>query len=260
MQSSYKRQTAGSIPASPTIKRRKLLNKKKRNRLIEENMWVVDHVIKDYRHLMQAGDLRSAGLYGLIQGIEKYKEGKGAKPSTYARHWVKAEVLKSLYENRNVHIPWNRINAYIKETKEEGMFSSLSGSSRCFSPAQRRTKKHQSMIPQFEVSLDQGIGPDDTQEGRSNKIELQSSLSSYDIHIKDAEDLSDHINFAIENSNLSKIERVIISHRFGLKGDEPKTLAEISALTGYTPMGVQKAEKRALGKLKNNELIQELVT
>jgi RNA polymerase sigma factor (sigma-70 family) len=228
--------------------------------MIEENMWVVDHVIKDYRHLMQAGDLRSAGLYGLIQGIEKYREGKGAKPSTYARHWVKAEVLKSLYENRNVHIPWNRINAYIKETKEEGMFSSLSGSSRWSSPAQRRTKKHQSMIPQFEVSLDQGIGPDDSQEGRSNKIELQSSLSSYDIHIKDAEDLSDHINFAIENSNLSKIERVIISHRFGLKGYEPKTLAEISALTGYTPMGVQKAEKRAIGKLKNNELIKELVT
>ena len=223
-------------------------------------MWVVDHVIKDYRHLMQAGDLRSAGLYGLIQGIEKYREGKGAKPSTYARHWVKAEVLKSLYENRNVHIPWNRINAYIKETKEEGMFSSLSGSRGSISAAQRRTKKHQSMIPQFEVSLDQGIGPDDSQEGRSNKIELQSSLSSYDIHIKDAEDLSDHINFAIENSNLSKIERVIISHRFGLKGYEPKTLAEISALTGYTPMGVQKAEKRAIGKLKNNELIQELVT
>ena len=83
-------------------------------------MWVVDHVIKDYRHLMQYNDLKSAGLYGLIQGIEKYREGKGTKPSTYARHWVKAEVLKSLYENRNVHIPWNRINAYIKESKEEG--------------------------------------------------------------------------------------------------------------------------------------------
>ena len=236
------------------------MNKAKRDKLIEENMWVVDHVIRDYRHLMQYGDLKSAGLYGLIQGIDKYREGKGAKPSTYARHWVKAEVLKSLYENRNVHIPWNRINDYIKESKKEGMFSSLSGSSRAASTGQRRTKKHQSMIPQFEVSLDQGVGPDDTQEGRSNRIELQSSLSSHDIHIKDAQDLSDHINFAIENSNLSEIERVIISHRFGLEGNEPKTLAEISALTGYTPMGVQKAEKRAIGKLKNNELIQELVT
>ena len=68
------------------------------------------------------------------------------------------------------------------------------------------------------------------------------------------------MNFAIENSNLSEIERVIISHRFGLEGYEPKTLAEIGALTGYTSMGVQKAEKRAIGKLKNNELFQELLT
>ena len=235
------------------------MNKKKRDRLIEENMWVVDHVIKDYRHLMQYNDLKSAGLYGLIQGIEKYREGKGTKPSTYARHWVKAEVLKSLYENRNVHIPWNRINDYIKEKNEDEIFSSVSGTSRS-GRAQRKTKKHHSMIPQFEISLDQSIGCAGANEGRSDHIELQSSLSSYDLHIQDTQELSDHINFAIENSNLSKIERVIISHRFGLEGHEPKTLAEIGALTGYTSMGVQKAEKRAIGKLKNNELFQELVT
>ena len=236
------------------------MNKKKRDKLIEENMWVVNHVIKNYCHLMQYNDLKSAGLYGLIQGIEKYREGKGTKPSTYARYWVKAEVLKSLYENRNVHIPWNRINAYIKETKEEGMFSSLSGSLQSRSHSLTRTKKHHNVLPQFEISLDQTQKCDDAKEGRSAHIELQSSLSSYDTHIKDAEDLSDHINFAIKNSNLSEIERVIILHRFGLEGNQPKTLAEIGALTGYTPMGVQKAEKRALGKLKNNELIQELVT
>ena len=223
-------------------------------------MWVVDHVIKDYRHLMQYSDLKSAGLYGLIQGIEKYREGKGTKPSTYARHWVKAEVLKSLYENRNVHIPWNRINAYIKEKNEDGMFSSVSGTARSGSNVRRRTKNHQSMIPQFEISLDQGTGSDDAKEGRSDNIELQSSLSSHDIHIKESEELTDHVNFAIENSNLSEFEKLIIAHRFGLSGNEPKTLAEISTLTGYTPMGVQKAEKRAIVKLKDYELFKELMT
>ena len=233
------------------------MNKKKRDRLVEENMWVVEHVIKDYRHLMQYNDLKSAGLYGLIKGIEKYREGKGTKPSTYARHWVKAEVLSSLYENRNVHIPWNRIHDYIKERNEEGVFSSLSGSCHSRSHGQTRTKKHQTTIPQFEISLDTTAGCDDAKEGRSNRIELQSALSSHDIYIQDNQDLSDHIHFAIENSNLSKIERTIILHRFGLDGQEQKTLAEIGALTGYTPMGVQKAEKRAIGKLKNNELFQE---
>ena len=236
------------------------MNKKKRDRLVEENMWVVDHVIKDYRHLMQYNDLKSAGLYGLIQGIEKYREGRGTKPSTYARHWVKAEVLKSLYENRNVHIPWNRIHDYIKEKNEDGMYASVSGQSRAMSKTRRATKYHHDMIPQFEISLDQHDKCDDAKEGRSDHIELQSSLSSHDLHIQDNKELSDHIHFAIENSNLSKIERTIILHRFGLEGNEPKTLAEIGALTGYTPMGVQKAEKRAIGKLKDNELIKELLT
>ncbi len=236
------------------------MDKAKRDKMIEENMWVVDHVIKDYRHLMQYNDLKSAGLYGLIQGIEKYREGKGTKPSTYARHWVKAEVLKTLYENRNVHIPWNRIHDYIKEKNEEGMYASVSGHARTMTKTRRATKNHHDMIPQFEISLDQHDQCPDAKEGRSDKIELQSSLSSHDLHIQDNQELSDHIHFAIENSNLSKIERTIILHRFGLDGQEPKTLAEIGALTGYTPMGVQKAEKRAIGKLKDNELFQELMT
>jgi len=233
------------------------LTKQERDKMIEENMWVVDHVIKDYRHLMQYNDLKSAGLYGLIQGIEKYKEGKGAKPSTYARHWVKAEVLKSLYENRNVHIPWNKINDYIKQKNEDDMSSSLSGGAH---PAARhnRTEYRKKMIPQFEISLDTLPTCDDDSNGRSDNIELQSSLSSADLHIKERSELKEHIDFVIENSNLSEIEKTTISYRFGLEGLEPKTLHEISTLTGYTAMGIQKAEKRALYKLKNDSLLQDL--
>ena len=233
------------------------MNKKKRDRLIEENMWVVDHVIKDYRHLMQYSDLKSAGLYGLIQGIEKYREGKGTKPSTYARHWVKAEVLKTLYENRNVHIPWNRINEYIKEQNEQNASSTVSGSSRSRTPL--KTKTHKDMIPQFEISLDYINGTDEAKEGRSDRIELQSSLSSTDLHIRENEELKEHLHFVIENSNLTEIERTTISYRFGLAGLEPKTLSEISALTGYTAMGIQKAEKRALSKLQKHQLVKELL-
>tara|TARA_Y100000401_G_scaffold35167_1_gene26227 strand:- start:525 stop:1217 length:693 start_codon:yes stop_codon:yes gene_type:complete len=230
--------------------------------MIEENMWVVEHVIKDYKHLMQYNNLKSAGLYGLIRGIDKYREGKGAKPSTYARHWVKAEVLSTLYENRNVHIPWNKINDYIKEVKEEDIYANLSGSSRAISQQRRATKKHRDMLPQFEISLDSHgqRGDPDAREGQSDSIELQSSLSSVDLHIKENQELKDHINFALNNSTLTEIELVAIKYRFGLEGDEPKTLSEISALTGYTAMGIQKAEKRALNKLKKDKLFKELVT
>lgn len=235
------------------------MTKQERDTMIEENMWVVEHVIKDYRHLMQYSELKSAGLYGLIRGIDKYREGKGTKPSTYARHWVKAEVLSTLYENRNVHIPWNKINDYIKEAKDDDMYASLSGHAHAMSQRQRATKKHKKMMPQFEVSLDSQVNSGD-KEGKSDNIELRSSLSSVDLHIKENQDLKDHISFALDNSSLTEIELTAIRYRFGLEGGEPKTLSEISALTGYTAMGIQKAEKRALGKLKKDDLFKELIT
>ena len=71
--------------------------------------------------------------------------------------------------------------------------------------------------------------------------------------------MQEHLNFALDNADLSPIEKLTLSYRFGLDGDEPKTLREIGALTGYTTMGIQNAEKRALGKLKNDSLIKELL-
>ena len=87
--------------------------KKNREQLVEENRWVVNDVINKYTHLMQRDELESAGLHGLIEGIDRYKEGKGAKVSTYVRHWVRAKVLAAVYENRTVHIPWNKINKHV---------------------------------------------------------------------------------------------------------------------------------------------------
>ena len=235
------------------------MTKEERENLIKKNMWVVDHFIKDYKHLMSYNELKSAGLYGLIKGVDRYKPNKGTKPSTYIRYWVKAEVLSSLYENRNVHIPWNRIHDYMKAINNEEMFASLTGHAHAITRNDRSTKEHQKMIPTFEISLDRRKHDPDSNDNGSDHIELQSSLSSTDLHIKENKELQDHLNFALDNSDLTNIEKVTLSYRFGLDGDEPKTLREIGALTGYTTMGIQKAEKRALGKLREDELIKDLL-
>ena len=237
----------------------KKLTEEGRENLIKKNMWVVEHFIKNYKHLMSYSELKSAGLYGLIKGVDKYDPTKGTKVSTYVRHWVKAEVLSSLYENRNVHIPWNRINAYIKDVNDDKIFASLTGHGHAITRVHRNTKEHQKMIPTFEISLDQRKNDPDSNDNGSDHIELQSSLSSADLHIKENKELQEHLNFALDNADLSPIEKLTLSYRFGLDGDEPKTLREIGALTGYTTMGIQKAEKRALGKLKNDSLIKELL-
>ena len=235
------------------------MTKEERENLIKKNMWVVDHFIRGYKHLMSYSELKSAGLYGLIKGVDRYDPTRGTKVSTYVRHWVKAEVLSSLYENRNVHIPWNRINDYMKAIRGDEMFASLTGHAHAITRNERSTKEHQKMIPSFEISLDQRKHDPDSNDNGSDHIELQSSLSSTDLHIKENKELQDHLNFALDNSDLTNIEKVTLSYRFGLDGDEPKTLREIGALTGYTTMGIQKAEKRALGKLREDDLIKDLL-
>ena len=55
---------------------------------------------------------------GLYEGIKKYDNTKNTKLSTYVRHWVKLSVV-CVYENRTVHIPWNKINNYIKAKGNE---------------------------------------------------------------------------------------------------------------------------------------------
>ena len=64
------------------------MTEKEKDKLVKENRWVVRDVISKYTHLMERDELEAAGLLGLAEGIEKYKEGKGTKVSTYVRHWI----------------------------------------------------------------------------------------------------------------------------------------------------------------------------
>lgn len=216
--------------------------------LVKENRWVVNDVINKYTHLVERDELESAGLLGLIEGIDKYKKGHGTKVSTYVRHWIKARVLGVVYENRIVHVPWNKINSYIKAQKDDPDNIGISG--------------HQlsvSYTPKFEISLD-AFSTSNDEDGSSDNIELQSSLSSADLSLMEERHTADHIIFAIKESDLSDLEKKAITLRFGLnRRADPMTFSQVGTLTGLSTMGAQKAVIRGLNKLKNNSYIKELV-
>ncbi len=216
--------------------------------LVKENRWVVNDVINKYTHLVERDELESAGLLGLIEGIDKYKKGHGTKVSTYVRHWIKARVLGVVYENRIVHVPWNKINSYIKAQKDDPDNIGISG-------------HHLSVryTPKFEISLD-AFSTSNDEDGTSDNIELQSSLSSADLSLMEERHTADHIIFAIKESDLSDLEKKAITLRFGLnRRADPMTFSQVGTLTGLSTMGAQKAVIRGLNKLKNNSYIKELV-
>ena len=220
-----------------------VLSKSEEEKIIEENLWLVDFVAKKYRHLADYNDLVSAGHFGLVRGLRKYDPSRG-KASTYLVHWVRASILECLYENRNVHVPWNKINDYINNRKSE---DNVYG---------------ESLVPKWEISLDHSNKSQENNDGDdmgSDNIEFHSSLSSDSVNKVKEDETAAHVSFVIDNSNLTDIERYVIVHRFGLKGEEDKTLYEIANIKGYTAMGIQKAEKRGLKKLSKNKLIREIL-
>jgi len=225
------------------------LTEQEKEILVKENRWVVNDVISKYVHLMERDELEGAGLLGLVEGIQKYKTGRGTKISTYVRHWVRARVLAAVYENRIVHIPWNKINNYIKANKNgKGGAMHPGGPPRCLAV---------NYTPKFEISLD-AFSSTDGDDGDDN-LELQSSLSSQDLHILEGKETSSHVQFALDNSTLSDLERRAIDLRFGLTEEEqPMTYSEVGALTGLSTMGAQKAVVRGLNKLKDDKIMQDL--
>jgi len=224
------------------------LTKEEKEKLVEENRWVVNDIIYKYTHLMEKDELEAAGLLGLVEGIERFKKDKGTKVSTYVRHWIRARVLSAVYENRIVHVPWNKINNYIKSHREEPDSPGISGS-----------HKSLTYTPKFEISLD-AFSTSGSEDGSSDNIEIQSSLSSEDLYTMEERETQNHVYFALEKSNLSLLEKKAIALRFGLdRKESPMTFAKVAALTGLSVMGAHKAVTRGLNKLKDNTYIRQLI-
>jgi len=217
-----------------------MLTDEEKEKIAKENMYLVGVIARKYSHLADYDEMYSTGEEYLVQGLNKYDPEKG-KAGTYLYHWIFAGVMKSLYNNSNVHIPWNIINNYINN--------------------------RDTVVKPKEFSFD-NIFNDKKETGMwivphgKDKLELLASLSGtyYGNTEKELEnnELKQHIEFTINNSTLTSVEKNVVIHRFGLFGEDEKTLQEIGDEMGYTAMGIQKVEKRALKKLNNNKMITEL--
>ena len=60
-----------------------------------------------------------------------------------------------------------------------------------------------------------------------------------------------------DNSKLTDIEQSVIIHRFGLYGENSKTLKEVGNLLGYSAMGVQKIQVKGINKMSKNKKLLE---
>jgi RNA polymerase primary sigma factor len=95
-------------------------DKKAREELIKANLRFVISIAKTYQNNgIPLSDLIAEGNLGLLKAIDKFDRDKGYRFISYAVWWIKQSIIESINEHsRNIRIPVNQINDYLKAKKE----------------------------------------------------------------------------------------------------------------------------------------------
>jgi RNA polymerase nonessential primary-like sigma factor len=231
---------------------------KARKRMIECNLRLVVKVAKRYMNRgLPLLDLIEEGNLGMIHALDKFEPERGLRFSTYATWWIKQNIEKALLDQtRTIRVPVHvlkELSVYLRAAKT--LMKSLDHEPSAEEIAEyvhrpvEDIKKILTATPQVD-SLDSMYASESSRT--AVEVIADPQQANFEDRFADQEFYSvldqwlDHLN---------DTHRTVLMQRFGLRGEEPHTLDEVSQVIGLTRERVRQLQLEALRKLR--DIIQD---
>ena len=230
-------------------------------RLVEANLRFVVSYCKRYRGLgLSFLDLIHEGSLGLMEAAKRFDPERNVKFISYAVWWVRQAIFHALSEQHRIFRLPQKLSGQVSKVgnARDRLASELDRA-----PTTAELAKSTD-LSEHEVENALKVAGDDLSlsaaVGEDGGLELGDTIEQDTVPSVERTLMRSSFEEQIRSlvAELDEKERQVISMRFGLDGEDPRTLQEIGEALGLSRERIRQIESKAKEKLRRNQRTSSL--